>query len=145
MPFRCPNCDSFNTNTLETRYVSRKDYSTYRRRRKCLDCGHRTTSYENVEELTFDIKPYKGKINVKYNKYEYVNKLKKFTSKRVIHSQYNRKVIDLMTMIQNKLRSDKGKILTEKELDTIIIEGISVFDPVGAIKYLNSIIKNYVK
>lgn len=45
---RCPRCGNDNDKVLESR--TNKDGTSIRRRRKCLECGHRFTSYERIEE-----------------------------------------------------------------------------------------------
>ncbi len=45
---RCPKCRSSNNKVLESRTNS--DGSQIRRRRMCLNCNHRFTSYERIEE-----------------------------------------------------------------------------------------------
>ena len=52
---RCPFCNHADNKVVDSR-VS-KDASVIRRRRQCLDCGQRFTTYERVEELdTFVVK-----------------------------------------------------------------------------------------
>jgi len=45
---RCPSCGSNNDKVLETRTTS--NGFALRRRRECIDCGYRFTSYERVED-----------------------------------------------------------------------------------------------
>lgn len=45
---RCPKCFSTEDKVLESR--SNKDATSIRRRRECLNCGFRFTSYENIEK-----------------------------------------------------------------------------------------------
>ncbi|MGM0431204.1 MAG: transcriptional regulator NrdR [Spirochaetota bacterium] len=45
---RCPHCGSMEDRVLESRQNS--SGSTIRRRRECLHCGYRYTSYERIEE-----------------------------------------------------------------------------------------------
>ncbi len=45
---RCPHCGSMDDKVLESRQNS--SGSTIRRRRECLTCGYRYTSYERIEE-----------------------------------------------------------------------------------------------
>ena len=45
---RCPRCGKDNDKVLESR--SNREGTSIRRRRKCLECGHRFTSYERIEE-----------------------------------------------------------------------------------------------
>ncbi len=44
----CPRCNHDNDKVLESR--SNKEGTTIRRRRQCLNCGYRFTSYEKIEE-----------------------------------------------------------------------------------------------
>ncbi len=43
----CPNCNSHDSKVLESRDV--ENGTALRRRRQCLSCGHRFTTYERVE------------------------------------------------------------------------------------------------
>ena len=45
---KCPRCYVDNDKVLESR--TNKDGTSIRRRRECLNCGHRFTSYERIEE-----------------------------------------------------------------------------------------------
>lgn len=45
---RCPRCGKDNDKVLESR--SNREGTSIRRRRMCLECGHRFTSYERIEE-----------------------------------------------------------------------------------------------
>jgi transcriptional repressor NrdR len=43
----CPSCNSDNSKVLESRTTEKGQ--SIRRRRECLDCGHRFTTYERIE------------------------------------------------------------------------------------------------
>jgi len=45
---RCPNCQKDNDKVIESR--SNQFGTSIRRRRECLNCGYRFTSYEKIEE-----------------------------------------------------------------------------------------------
>lgn len=45
---RCPNCSCDNDKVIESR--SNQHGTSIRRRRECLSCGYRFTSYEKIEE-----------------------------------------------------------------------------------------------
>lgn len=46
---RCPRCSSFDDKVVDSR--SAEDGSAIRRRRECLACGQRFTTYERLEEV----------------------------------------------------------------------------------------------
>ena len=45
---RCPHCDGLEDKVLESRTLA--NGASVRRRRECLKCGYRFTSYERIEE-----------------------------------------------------------------------------------------------
>ncbi len=45
---RCPHCDGLEDKVLESRSLANGE--SIRRRRECLSCGYRFTSYERIEE-----------------------------------------------------------------------------------------------
>ncbi|MDR1931404.1 MAG: transcriptional regulator NrdR [Spirochaetales bacterium] len=45
---RCPRCDGIEDKVLESRSLASGE--SLRRRRECLSCGYRFTSYERIEE-----------------------------------------------------------------------------------------------
>jgi transcriptional repressor NrdR len=48
---RCPNCGNFEDKVVESRTLANGD--AIRRRRECVNCGCRFTSYERVEDKQF--------------------------------------------------------------------------------------------
>ena len=48
---RCPYCGSLDDKVLESRTMANGE--TIRRRRECVSCGYRFTSYERIEEKPF--------------------------------------------------------------------------------------------
>ena len=48
---RCPYCGSLDDKVIESRTMANGE--TIRRRRECLSCGYRFTSYERIEEKPF--------------------------------------------------------------------------------------------
>ena len=50
---RCPRCQHDEDRVLETRVIG--EGASIRRRRQCLDCGHRFTTYEYVESAPIEV------------------------------------------------------------------------------------------
>src|SRR6266498_4104948 len=46
-PMRCPKCGRLDDKVIDSR--ASREGSVIRRRRECLDCGHRFTTYEEIE------------------------------------------------------------------------------------------------
>lgn len=52
---QCPNCGEYNVKVIDCRET---EDGTFRRRRECLDCGHRFTTFEVNKEI------FKGRQNI---------------------------------------------------------------------------------
>ena len=50
---RCPKCTSIEDKVIDSRIA--RDGNTIRRRRECLTCGRRFTTYEKVEEIAYKV------------------------------------------------------------------------------------------
>ncbi|MBN2440046.1 MAG: transcriptional repressor NrdR [Spirochaetales bacterium] len=48
---RCPYCETHEDKVIESRMLANGE--SIRRRRECLNCGYRFTSYEHIEEKQF--------------------------------------------------------------------------------------------
>jgi len=48
---RCPNCGNFDDKVIESRTLA--NGAAVRRRRECISCNHRFTSYERIEDKPF--------------------------------------------------------------------------------------------
>jgi transcriptional regulator NrdR len=57
---KCPKCGCLDDKVLESR--QNKDATAIRRRRECLECGFRFTSYENIEKRPIKVIKKDGQI-----------------------------------------------------------------------------------
>ncbi len=55
---KCPQCGSLSDKVIDSRQS--KDGTVIRRRRECLECGYRFTTYERFEEEKIIVKKKKG-------------------------------------------------------------------------------------
>jgi transcriptional repressor NrdR len=56
---RCPHCSNLDDKVVDSR--SSDDGSSIRRRRECLSCGRRFTTYERLEEVPFVVEKRSGR------------------------------------------------------------------------------------
>ena len=57
---RCPHCTSTNTQVRDSRPT--EDHTSIRRRRNCLDCGGRFTTFERVQLREIQVRKSDGRI-----------------------------------------------------------------------------------
>ena len=60
----CPNCSQLGSKVVDKR--NNKENGTVRRRRECLSCGHRYTTYERIESARLLVR----KKSVRIEEYE---------------------------------------------------------------------------
>ena len=83
---RCPYCNSENSKTLETRDSPE---NTTRRRRECINCGKRFTTYEYVETVELMVRKKDGELE-RFDVNKIIRGLQKACEKRpVTMSQIN--------------------------------------------------------
>lgn len=125
---RCPNCKSTELKVIETRETH--DFLT-RRRRECLDCKTRFTTYEKIDSGNIIIE----KKNKKLENFDR-NKLKR----GLLNAGHKRP--DILKQI-NHILDQVEKKLTEYEKDTIpssylgqtVLEKLKNIDPIAYVRF----------
>lgn len=114
---KCPFCEAPETKVVDKR-VS-EDSETNRRRRECLACGRRFTTYERVEMGNFLVVKKDG-TRERFNRDKILKGLIKACEKRPIEMNDIEKVVDeverdIMTTDSHEIKSnDIGKIIMKK-------------------------------
>ncbi|MCK4551200.1 MAG: transcriptional repressor NrdR [Candidatus Aenigmarchaeota archaeon] len=114
---KCPFCEAPETKVVDKR-VS-EDFETNRRRRECLACGRRFTTYERVEMGNFLVIKKDG-TRERFNRDKILKGLIKACEKRPIEMNDIEKVVDeverdIMTRDSHEIKSDEiGKIIMKK-------------------------------
>ncbi|MCD6214213.1 MAG: transcriptional repressor NrdR [Candidatus Desulfofervidus sp.] len=78
---KCPFCGSLKNRVIDSRLS--KDNTAIRRRRECLDCGRRFTTYEYVEEIQLMVIKKDGR-REPFNRQKILEGIKKACQKRPI-------------------------------------------------------------
>src|ERR1051325_8473991 len=113
---RCPKCESQDDKVIDSR--SSRDGSTIRRRRECLKCGHRFTTYEEIEHEGLMVVKRDGR-REEFSREKLFAGLKKSCQKRPISPQTIEAVLDKMVNdITNKYESEvPGTVIGERVMD----------------------------
>lgn len=132
----CPRCGSRELKVNESRDL--KSGSAIRRRRECLSCSYRFTTYERVENPSIMvIKRSGGK--EPYNKEKIISGLKKAFEKRAVSDEE-------IELIANDI-DRKINLLGEDEIESsvigeIVLESIKKVDEVAYLRFA-SVYKNF--
>ena len=133
----CPYCGFDESNVLESREA--EDGKATRRRRECVKCKKRFTTYERVENISLKVIKKSGKVE-DYSR----SKLERCLEKACwrMTEEEREKIIDEIEM---KLLNWKDIEIPSKEIGKMIMEKLKGVDPMAYIRfasvylYLNSI------
>ena len=126
---KCLICYHEDTKVIDSRVAG--DGFSIRRRRECLKCGFRYSTYEEVEILDLSVVKRDGRKEA-YNREKIINGLKRALKKRLISEDDFKKLVnrierDIQTLGKNEINSDKvGKI---------IMKNLRKTDPVAYIRF----------
>ena len=114
---RCPFCDHIEDKVVDSREA--KDGDSIRRRRECLSCGRRFTSYERIDEIPYMVVKKDGKRET-FERGKIMSGLLRACEKRPISTPQLEKIVDEVEKdVQDSLdrevpTSDIGKIIMRR-------------------------------
>ncbi|EEP60233.1 transcriptional regulator NrdR [Sulfurihydrogenibium yellowstonense] len=148
---KCPKCGSLNDKVLETRQS--KEGVVIKRRRECLNCGYRFTTYERIEEEYIEVIKKNNTVEP-FNKEKIIRGILLASKNRPITQEQVRQIADDI----EKYLLDEGKLKVSsaeigdlvknrlKELDPVsYLRFVSVFDGFEDIKDFEEFIKSFEK
>jgi len=126
---RCPFCNSDNTKVIDSRDFI--NGNSIKRRRECLNCKKRFTTYEKVEERDIYVIK-RDKSREKFNKNKLIRGLSIATIKRNIsQEEIEAFVIDIERSLQNSLTSE----ISTKKLGDIVMSKLKGVDEVAYVRF----------
>lgn len=126
---RCPYCDGDDSKVVDSRSYS-GGYSI-KRRRECLKCKKRFTTYENIEQPVFYVVKKDG-TREEFKKEKILKGLVRATVKRDIEYEVLEKlVLEIEKEIQNNLASE----VNSKMLGNMIMEKLKNLDEVAYVRF----------
>lgn len=126
---KCPVCNYLDTKVVDSRVAS--DGSSIRRRRECLKCSFRFSTYEEIELLGLIIVKRDGR-RESYNQEKLINGLKKSCEKRAITAE---KFKLLVHNIERDLQRFKKPEITSNQVGQVVMKNLKKIDPVAYIRY----------
>lgn len=126
---RCPKCTSQDDKVIDSR--SSKEGSTIRRRRECLKCGHRFTTYEEIEHQGLVVIKRDGR-REEFSREKLLSGLKKACQKRPISPQVIEELVEkIVDEVTNKYeREIPCGVIGER-----VMEGLREIDDVAYVRF----------
>ena len=135
---KCPFCGSLDDKVIESR--QNNSGSTIRRRRECLECSYRYTSYERIEEV-----PLKFVKNDGHRQDLDLKKIEKGLWRSLEKRPVSRTVVDnLLHELEDEihLKSKSSNEIKTSEIGAMILKKLYLLDHVAYIRFA-SVYRNF--
>ena len=126
---KCPFCKKEDSRVIDSRAAD--DGTTIRRRRECMGCGKRFTTYEVVEKLPLMVIKNDGRREV-FSRDKLLNGIVRSCDKRDISTQ---RIISLVGEIESEIRNTVEREVPAKAIGAIVMKRLKDFDDVAYIRF----------
>lgn len=125
----CPFCNHSETKVIDSREST--DGKVIRRRRECLKCMKRFSTYEQLELLNFMVVKKDGR-KEEYKREKLENGMRKALEKRPIDGK---KIEEAIDEIEYKLQLDKDCEVSVKVIGKLVLEKLKELDDVAYLRF----------
>lgn len=126
---RCPFCGHLEDKVVDSREA--KDGDSIRRRRECLDCARRFTSYERIDEIPYMVVKKDGKRET-FERNKILAGLLRACEKRPISSVQLETIVD---EIERNVQDTTDRELPTSEIGKIIMKRLKSLDNVAYVRF----------
>lgn len=134
---KCPYCGSTETEVVETR--DSEDLETIRRRRACLRCEKRFTTYERVETVNLIVIKKEGK-REQFDRDKLKSGILKSCEKTKVSLD---KIEKIVTEVERELRSGESVEIDSKKIGQMVAQKLKKIDKVAYIRF-SSVFRRFV-
>jgi transcriptional repressor NrdR len=126
---RCPFCSHLEDKVVDSREA--KDGDSIRRRRECLDCGRRFTSYERIDEIPYMVVKKDGKREA-WDRSKVLSGVMRACEKRPISMG---QLEDLVDEVEKNVQDALDRELGTNEIGKIIMRRLKTLDKVAYVRF----------
>ncbi|MFH1054140.1 MAG: transcriptional regulator NrdR [Candidatus Woesearchaeota archaeon] len=126
---KCPFCHSDDNKVLDKRESNEGKIT--RRRRECLGCKKRFTTYERIESHPIIVVK-KNKNREQFDRYKLKRGIQKSCEKRPVSDEQIEKIID---QIETELKNRSSSEIKSKEIGEMVMEKLKDIDEVSFVRF----------
>ena len=129
---RCPKCASTLDKVVDSRIS--KDGATIRRRRECMECGHRYSTIEEILRENLYVFKRDGR-REEFDKIKIVNSLRRACQKRPVDAeQINILVEDMIDELENEF----GMEIPSTAIGEKVLLNLKNIDPIAYVRFASA-------
>lgn len=126
---RCPFCSHIEDKVVDSREA--KDGDAIRRRRECLQCGRRFTSYERIDEIPYMVVKKDGK-REPFERTKILAGLMRACEKRPISMSQLESIVD---DVEKLVQDSADRELATSEIGKMIMRRLKALDKVAYVRF----------
>ena len=126
---RCPFCSASKDRVVDSR--ESRDHLTIRRRRECLSCGRRFTSYEQIEDIPYMVVKSDGS-RQEFDRKKLLSGLRKACEKRPVPTA---KLEAIVEEVEGRLHDREDREISTQEIGAFVMERLRELDQVAYVRF----------
>ena len=126
---KCPFCSANRDRVVDSR--ESRDGAMIRRRRECLECRRRFTSYEQMEAIPYMVVKKDGH-REDFNPSKLLGGLRKASEKRPIPPK---RLEEIVTRIETCLHQTEEREISTSEIGNMVMDELRQLDPVAYVRF----------
>jgi len=126
---KCPYCSHLDDKVVDSR--PSKDHESIRRRRECLSCNRRFTTYEQIEEMQYVVIKKDGR-REKFDRNKSLKGLLKSFEKRPVSPL---KIEELVDEVEQLLHTQPSREISTREIGEYLMKKIVLMDEIAYVRF----------
>ena len=126
---KCPFCSENRDRVVDSR--ESRDGAMIRRRRECLSCGRRFTSYEQIEDIPYMVVKHDG-TREEFSRKKLLGGLLKACEKRPVPVRALEAIVD---EAESMLHDREDREISTQQIGACVMERLRVLDPVAYVRF----------
>ena len=126
---KCPFCNENKDRVVDSR--ESRHGRMIRRRRECLECGRRYTSYERIEEIPYMVVKRDGS-RVDFDRNKLLQGLHKACEKRPVPAK---RLDDIVDAVEQQLHDREEREITSQDIGQFVMDELKELDQVAYVRF----------
>jgi len=126
---KCPFCGHDEDRVIDSRPA--EDGAAIRRRRECIGCNGRFTTYEKIETLPLLVVKKDG-TREPFNRDKILNGLLKACEKRPVS---NEQLIELLTFVEGQVQGAVNREISSQDIGELVMKKLKEIDEVAYVRF----------
>jgi transcriptional repressor NrdR len=126
---RCPYCSSEEDKVVDSRLA--EEGRAIRRRRECLECGRRFTTFERIEEVPLIVEK-RGRVEEPFDRSKVVEGIRRACKNRPVTDE---QIEALAEEVEEAIRADGRRRVPSADIGREVLDRLRVLDDVAYLRF----------